>query len=137
MTKILMAIDGSEHSFKVANETINLAKSLSADVSVISVTEVPDHIASDLVALYRDKLDKEVQNFLEKIKSYLADKGLNVETIFKAGHPANLICEVAEEGNYDMIVIGSRGMGKIKGLLLGSVSNRVVHCAKTSVHIVK
>lgn len=137
MVKILMATDGSEHAVKVADEVIRLAHALSAELSVLSVAEVPSHIAMDHAALYRDKIEKEVREILERAKSYFACKGLDVETIFKVGHPASVICEVVESGAFDMVVLGNRGTGKIKELILGSVSNHVAHCAKTSVYIVK
>lgn len=137
MTKILMATDGSEHADKIADTVIQLAKSLDADVSVLSVAEVPARSSLDMVALYRGKMEEETKGILERTKQYFAEKGLTVETIYKAGHPSSVICEVAEEGNYDMVVLGSRGLGKIKEMILGSVSNRVAHCAKASVFIVK
>ncbi len=137
MTKILVATDGSDHAAKVVDEAIRLARALEADVSVISVAEIPANLSPDLVALYREKFEKEVQVILDQTKKHFAEKNLTVETIFKAGHPSTEICDVAEEGNYDIIVIGSRGLGKIKELILGSVSNRVTHCAKASVYVVK
>ena len=137
MTKILMATDGSPHSEKVTNTVIKLARALDADVSVISVAEVSAGMGPDLVALYRESMEKEVKNILNRTKEHFAGEGLTVETIFKEGHPSDLICAVADEGNYDMIVLGNRGLGKIKEMILGSVSNRVAHCAKKSVYIVK
>ncbi|MCW2277192.1 universal stress protein family protein [Heliophilum fasciatum] len=53
------------------------------------------------------------------------------------GNPAYAICEYAEEHNMDLIIIGSRGMGEIKSLLLGSISDRVLHLAKCPVLIVR
>lgn len=137
MTKILVAIDGSEHSEKVADAASRLARGLDAAVSVISVADVPAGISPDLVNLYQEKMEKEVRSILEQAKESMANNGLTVDTIYKSGHPSDTICAEAEEGNYDMIVIGNRGLGKIKEMILGSVSNRVAHCAKTSVFIVK
>ncbi len=137
MKNILMATDGSEHGDKIADTVIQLAKSLDAHVSVLSVAEVPARSSLDMVALYRGKMEEETKGILERTKQYFAEKGLSVETIYKAGHPSSVICEVAEEGNYDMVVLGSRGLGKIKEMILGSVSNRVAHCVKKSVFIVK
>lgn len=137
MTKILMATDGSEHAAKIADEVFRFASALKADVSVISVAEVPAHVSLDMAALYREKIEKEAREILDRTKSYFASKGMDVQTILKAGHPASMICEVAGEGGFDMIVLGNRGIGKIKELILGSVSNRVAHCAKASVFIIK
>ncbi len=136
MAKILMATDGSEHAVKVADAAILLANALGAEISVITVTPV-SHMAPDLVALYQEQMEQGAREILEEAKSYFAARGLEVETIHKVGHPASVICETAEKGGFDLIVLGSRGLGKIKELLLGSVSNRVAHNARTSVYIVK
>jgi nucleotide-binding universal stress UspA family protein len=60
----------------------------------------------------------------------------NVETVQLAGDPAETIIEYAKDHGFDMIVIGSRGLGKVKGFLLGSVSSKVCHAAdKTCVTV--
>lgn len=137
MKKILVAVDGSEHAKKVSEEAIKLAKALGAGVGVICVAEVPVHVTMDMVQLYRDKIEQQSKEVLEQAKGFFAAAGVNAEGIMKTGYPSTVICDVAEEGNYDIIVMGSRGLGKIKEMLLGSVSNRVAHCSKKSVLIIK
>ncbi len=55
----------------------------------------------------------------------------------ECGRPADVIARYAEEGGFDMIAIGSRGLGRLKKLLLGSVSNSVLQEARCSVGVVK
>ena len=74
---------------------------------------------------------------LLEAKKFFTEQIIEVKTIFKEGHPAQTIAEVANEEGYDMIVIGSRGLGGLKKLFLGSVSNAVLQEATTSVLIVK
>jgi len=81
--------------------------------------------------------ENRAREILNKTADRFRENGLEVNTILKKGHPAEVICQVAEEGQFDFVAMGSRGLGGIKELLLGSVSNRVVHCAKCSVLIVR
>ncbi len=64
-------------------------------------------------------------------------KGVKVDTQLKFGNPAETIIEVAEKENYDVIVVGSKGLSKVKRFFLGSVSDDVSHHARGSVLIVK
>ena len=61
----------------------------------------------------------------------------NVKTFVRSGDYADEILEAANEQNVDMIVIGSRGLGKIRETILGSVSQKVLHHAKQTVVVVK
>ena len=58
-------------------------------------------------------------------------------TVIRNGDPARVIIEYAEQHDIDMIVIGSRGLGDLKGMLLGSVSHKVAHLAECSCITVK
>ncbi|MFQ6064459.1 MAG: universal stress protein [Candidatus Bathyarchaeia archaeon] len=62
---------------------------------------------------------------------------MNVSTKLVEGRPSERIVEVAKEGKFDVIVMGSRGLGGIKGFFLGSVSDRVADEAACPVLIVK
>jgi nucleotide-binding universal stress UspA family protein len=64
-------------------------------------------------------------------------KGLKLNTQLEFGNPAETIIEVAEKGNYDLIIVGSRGLSNVKRFFLGSVSDDVSHHAKSSVLIVR
>lgn len=137
MNKILLAIDGSEHSLKTIHEVVKLAAGLNAEITVLTVAEVPSVTFPDYVKLERSNLEKRAKEILEEAEQILVDKGINVKTLLKQGHPADVICKTASEDDYNLIAIGSRGLGKIEELLLGSVSNRVAHCSKASVLIIK
>ena len=72
----------------------------------------------------------------ESVEFFRSEK-IKVSTIFKEGHPADTIAQVAADEKFDMVVIGSRGLGGLKKLFLGSVSNAVTQEVKTSVLVVK
>ncbi len=147
MYKILLATDGSENSFKAVEKAIEIAKPLEADVTVLSVAQdVPvfkgqEGLSYDqAVALQKNMVEglgKAAQEVLDNTKKVFADHGMEVRTMLKKGQPANAICDEATSGDYNMVILGSRGLGGLKEFILGSVSNKVAHCAHTSVLIVK
>ena len=80
----------------------------------------------------------ERKKLLQDALKFFEGKGLQARTIFKEGHPAETIVEVGCGEEFDFIVIGSRGLGRLKKVLLGSVSNAVVQQAeKCSVIVVR
>jgi len=74
---------------------------------------------------------------LKKIARELEKEGCQVKTIVKEGHPAQEIIKVAAEEKADVIVIGSHGKSNLRGMLLGSVSESVVHKSPVPVLVVK
>ena len=147
MYKMLFATDGSKHSLQAAGEAVRLAKVLNAAVTVISVAQnVPafkglEGLSYEQAEGYTKNINdaflKDTKKILKDAEKVFVDNDIPCETVLRQGHPAEVICQVAEEGDFNLIVMGSSGKGGLKGLLLGSVSNRVVQCAKANVYIVK
>lgn len=141
MYKILVATDGSEHAEKTIDEVIKIGTLMNADITVITVVEDKPMVISTIPYNFIESIKESMNTFantiLQAASERFKEKGLTIKTLLKQGHPANVICEVAEKGNFDLIALGNRGLGKIEGLLLGSISNRIAHCSKTSVLIVK
>ncbi len=150
--KILVCTDGSEHSQKALTEASKIAGDCSADeVAIIYVYENPPTLSyfrggEGYVVSEKDlerfrELDQEHKEERKKILTealkIFENQNIKASTIFEEGHPAEVITRVAAEGGFDMIIIGSRGMGGLKKLFLGSVSSAVVHEAKASVLTVK
>jgi nucleotide-binding universal stress UspA family protein len=143
--KILVCIDGSEHSQKVLEKAAIIAAGVKAtEIAVIHVDEgkfdVPSfqrgsdgYVAEKEIERFL-KIQEEHHNKIEKIlsdgKKYFADRNLEAKTVLKVGHPADSIVNVACEQGYDLIVVGSRGLGGLQKLFLGSVSNAVIQQAK-------
>ena len=140
---ILLATDGSEHSFKTIGKAIKLLKRLNASVTVLSVVEdVPVYkglggLSSKETETLHQGIEQIAQEGLEKTRKALFAEGIGVNTLLRKGQPAEVICDVVEEGNHDMVIVGDTGFGGIKELFLGSVSNKVAHKAKTDVLIIK
>lgn len=149
LDKVLVPTDGSETANRAIAFAARLLGNTSCKVTLLSVVEEPVYSAfwSDgLIAPevlmpppeeLREELDQRAEEVLKESAQPLRDAGLEVQAKVRFGNPANEIVQEAEEGGYDMIVMGSHGRGAIGGLLLGSVSNRVMHHAPCPVLIVR
>ena len=147
--KILVCVDGSEQSKKALEEAALIAEGCKAsEVALIHVYEPRidmfysyEGITPEQMDLFREMMEnqkKEAEKILSEALKFLEGKNLKTRTILKEGHPSRTIVEVAREEGFDMIVLGSRGLGGLKRLFLGSVSNAVLQEAhEGSVLIVK
>ncbi|HHU85556.1 MAG: universal stress protein [Pelotomaculaceae bacterium] len=141
---ILIAVDGSELSTKAAQHGAELASKLGAGLTLFHVVPpLPsfDNMSPDRVGnIHQDIVNefiKQGREILSLTEEKLAGYGLNVSTGITVGHPAEEICKKVEAGGFDLLVMGSRGLGQIKGYLMGSVSNRVCRHANCPVLIVR
>jgi len=134
--KILVAYDGSEQAQRALDWAAHLAREGST-VSVISVA--PALEASPRIA---DAIDPssdldEHRRQLEQAAALLAAAGVTASTMLRAGNPAEEIIQAAEDGRFDVILVGIRGMGAVKRFLIGSVADRVVRHATVPVLVVR
>ncbi|OEF97354.1 universal stress protein [Desulfuribacillus alkaliarsenatis] len=136
--KILLAADGSKHSLRAADRAISLAKL--NEGSHIDVVYVVDSKTSKADAL------RQMDQFgvLEKRKERLKDTieradnaGVSYEIKFLRGDPAASIIKHANENEFDVVVIGSRGLSSFQEFMLGSVSHKVAKNVQCPVMIVK
>ncbi len=74
---------------------------------------------------------------LEEATAKFKEKGIEPHTILEEGHASHTISRIADEGDYDMVIMGNRGLGGLKKIFLGSVSNAVIQETKASVLVVK
>ena len=147
INKILVAIDGSETADLALNFGLDIATKYSAEVLIISVF---DTISQSLVSQGMLYAPNSITKYLEELEAFhkrvlvealkkekKLKSNLNVSTKLLTGRAADIIVETANEGGFDLIVMGSRGLGGIKEFFLGSVSDRVADEAKCPVLIVK
>jgi nucleotide-binding universal stress UspA family protein len=147
MYKILVATDGSPQSQKTLEYVAQIAVPLKAEVTVLSVAqEVPvlkshEGISFEQTANFEKNIAAGMRQMAEDAlaiaKKYFDEKGIKITTRVETGHPAEIIVKMAEDEGFDQVVLGSRGLGGIKGVLLGSVSSKVVNRAHTNVTVVK
>jgi nucleotide-binding universal stress UspA family protein len=133
MKKILLAYDGGDPSKRALQQTISLAKLFDAEVAVISV--VPVHPGRAPIDPWDDRT-VHAEELLEA-RRMLREAGIEVALIEPGGDPAKTIERVAEEQQFDTIVIGSRGLGAVARTLQGSVSEHVAANAHATVVVAR
>ena len=150
--KILVPIDGSEHADKALDYALDLAEKYDASIKILNVVPtplIPGYVSPATVGstpslpIWAGTYSKELKENSEKMlykelkEAKKNNPNLKISTKLLVGQPADKIVETAKEGNFDIIVMGSRGIGGIKEFFLGSVSHGVSNDAECPVLIVK
>jgi nucleotide-binding universal stress UspA family protein len=130
LTNLLVCVDGSENAIKALNYGAELAGKMNSSIILLNVQERRLYESS------RKTAEELGEKILSKAVDAVGKRGLKVGKKEEFGVPSDVIVEVAERGNHDLIVLGSRGLGTVKRFLLGSVSDDVCDKAKCSVLIV-
>jgi nucleotide-binding universal stress UspA family protein len=136
-------VDGSEISYRALDAGLFFSEKLGSNITVIHVMEdIPiTHIESQ--KLLNDMLEisaackQQGQDILSKCSETANNKGMMVNTILLKGNPASIILDFCKNGNYDVIIMGNRGMGKIREIILGSVSSKILHNSSCPVLLIK
>ena len=139
-SKVLVAVDGSDNSFRALDMALLLSEKLGAKVTAIHVMEdIPvSYIVSEkLLREIVDAYKRENQLTLSKCSEIATKKGLTIKTKLLQGNPGSIILDFCEKEKYDIIIMGSRGIGKFKELVLGSVSSKVLHHSSCHVLIIR
>jgi nucleotide-binding universal stress UspA family protein len=142
--KILVGVDGSDHSDHALDLALDLAKKYSAEILLLTVVPpvflpIPAENVMNSQAIADATI--ELENSFRAVLSRAEQKtkmleGLNVFTRLEHGDPDEVIVETAKTGDFDLIVVGSRGLGQ-RGYALGSVSSSVADNASCPVLLVK
>lgn len=146
--KVILATDGTGHSDAAVEIVRNLNLSDGDEVKVVSVVDMAVPLAMDIYAGYlpsstdieaavKENTEKVLESTREKIAGFFGGKNVLVSSEVLHGSPESRIVETAEEFGADMIVVGSHGYNRWERLLLGSVSDSVVHHAPCSVLVVR
>jgi nucleotide-binding universal stress UspA family protein len=139
-TKILVPVDGSDNSYKALEAALVLSEKLGSNISVVNVMEqVPiTHIESEkLLNELLEAYKKENQDILLKCTEIANQKGLTIKTLLLQGNPASAILDYNKKEKFDLVIMGSRGLGKFKELILGSVSSKIVHHSPCAVLLIR
>ena len=149
--KILVAIDSSENGQRVLGQAIDLAKTTEADLMLLHVLSGEEEgspnffmagleyypvITNEIAEMYQRQWTEYKNRGLEMLRSYAeqaSTDGVKAEFSQNMGSPGRTICDIARTWQADLIVIGRRGHSGFNELLLGSVSNYVLHHAPCSV----
>lgn len=144
--KILVALDSSTVSRSVFEEALTIAKTVESHLRILHVVRLgkstlqdcPGHLA-DLNPFLFDQREEPTSeaHLLQCYKAEAIESGIKTEFFQYSGDPGQVICNFALIWQADLIVVGQRGHTGLSELLLGSVSDYVVHHAPCSVHIVR
>ena len=149
---ILVPYDNSDHAKEAVKAAIDLAKPVDGTVTLLSVSDLPSFDDLTFVSAARmagvqaigeDQVQEIQREFYASLKANLIEEAAevvgdfqNVQDRATAGKATTAIVEFAESGNYDLIVMGCRGLSAIRGAM-GSVSYAVARSVKLPVLIVK
>ena len=136
--KILVPFDGSEHSIWALGKAVQISKKVGGEITLIHVYSISrSAITPRQVYRYAQAMRKHGEGILEDGKKKAEAEGVQVQTLLVDGHTVEEILKVAREGNFGLVVIGARGVSKIKELLMGSVSEGVTKLAPCPVLVVR
>lgn len=137
--KLLLATDGSTHANKAAEHAIQLAKQLGASITLMHVSNSAPNRSELFKANFDVKsiLEDHAHQAIVSTEKKLDQAGIKYHLKVALGEPAAEIVRVANEEKHDLIIVGSRGLNKLKQVLMGSVSHEVLQEAKCPVLIVK
>ncbi|MGB8699415.1 MAG: universal stress protein [Thermosynechococcaceae cyanobacterium] len=149
---ILVAVDLSDLSQGVVQQAIALAQGMGAKLTFLHVLcseevmsptmpliPVPEYypsLSTTTLELYQEEwnaFESKGLGVLEAYRTQAEAAGLQAECLQRSGHPGSVICSAAADLQVDLIAIGRRGYSGLSELLLGSVSNYVVHHATSAV----
>jgi nucleotide-binding universal stress UspA family protein len=149
ISKVLLPIDGSEHSRRAVQFAGYLGTSLGENLKGIVLLRVVtgrymrDHLPyvdfrseilklSDAFTKFRERhIEQDIMPTLDEAEKFLKHIGIKaeIEKLIVDGDPAHEIVRIADEGNFSTIIMSRRGLSEVMGILLGSVTNKVVHSA--------
>jgi nucleotide-binding universal stress UspA family protein len=122
--KILVGYDASAQSRKALNEAITIAKKFSGFIKVVSV--------------YGKGFQQKAETSVIEVKEALKREKVEYEVeLVQGSDPAKTLESIAKKENFDLIAVGSRGLGHTASMLLGSVSRDVIKNAQCNVLVVK
>ena len=134
---ILVPVDGSEGADRAIEKAVMLAEICGAKLNFLYVANINqlaiNAVLSDAIL---DSVTKAGNVILDRALE-MVPAGVTKESFSDTGSPAVVILDFAETNDIDLIVMGSRGLGVVKGVLLGSVSQYVVEQSKCPVLVVK
>ena len=140
---ILVAIDGSPHAARAVAEAVDLAESGNATLTLITSMPEPSRWLTggsayaatvDLETLGKE-LEREYQELLDAAVDAVPES-IPVTKILARGRPGERILERIRAGGHDLVVMGSRGRGDVRSLLLGSVSHEVLNASPAAILVV-
>ena len=141
MKKILVATDGSENAERALIESRKYAECSGAEITILTTVEYlvlhPYTSVEYPVIPDNEELENVGESVLTNSLKLFDDFKGEVNTKLRRGNPANEIIREADSGDYDLIVMGSKGLGTFSRTLLGSVTNKVINNSMKNILIIR
>ncbi|OXM87890.1 universal stress protein [Paenibacillus rigui] len=139
--KILVAFDGSNLSKKALEKAVYLVKEQASanhipELEIIHAFHYPTVIGDSYAVDAKKAFLEGAQETLKKAKE-LVPEDIKAKYVLQNGDPSHTVLQYAENHQFDLIVMGSRGLGAIRELFLGSVSHNIVQQSKIPVLVIK
>jgi nucleotide-binding universal stress UspA family protein len=147
--KILVGVDGSDYSMKAVRLGILFSKKYGARLYIVHAIDFPGFLAfsdpsmsrtvESTINSLKSKAEKKAEELLSNVSSLASKENVKFEAqvIDGSSSVSGSIIDYAENNNIDLILVGSRGLGGFKRMLVGSVSQEIVNHARCSVIVLK
>ena len=132
---IVLALDGSEGSRRAIPVAAELARQNGGRIVIAHVEQDVAGKGGAPIPITEDEIQAEVREQAKRLAADGIETSVEMRNVILGG-PAHPIAEIAEEANADLIVAGTRGHSPVAGLLLGSVTQRLLHIARSPVLVV-
>lgn len=137
MTKIFLAVDGSDHSMRATKKAIELAKVSNAKIDVVHVISSKESKESALQSTGKIELEAKRMQRMQRFFSAIEAAELEYEYIELRGEPDVELVKYANHEPFEYVVVGSRGLNTFQEFVLGSVSHKLAKRALAPVVIVR
>jgi len=134
-TTIVLALDGSEGSRRAIPVAAELARQNGGRIVIAHVEQDVAGKGGAPIPITEDEIQAEIRKQADQLSTDGIETSVEMRNVMLGG-PAHPIAEIAEEANADLIVAGTRGHSPVAGLLLGSVTQRLLHIARSPVLVV-
>lgn len=146
--RVLLATDGTKHSEPAVEFIKSFKWSPEDEIKIVSVVDMAVPLALDMYSGYlpsaveienavKENVGKVLETTVQKIRDFPGSSNVKITTEILHGSPESRIVEAAEAFQADLIIVGSHGYNRWERLLLGSVSDSVIHHAPCSVLVVR
>ncbi|NLC70014.1 MAG: universal stress protein [Desulfuromonadaceae bacterium] len=130
-SKILVPVDGSKTSARTIAAIVENSEHFQSVLTVLHVIDV-DRLAYRMIPDFQvDMVEQHARStgraLIEKQANFFREAGLIVDTRLESGSPREVICRIANEEGFHLVILSRRGTGVIRDVLFGSVSNYVLH----------
>jgi nucleotide-binding universal stress UspA family protein len=138
--KILLAVDGSAYTKKMlaylaAHELFSSKNEYTAfTAQLVLPSQARAALGKELVSKY---YEDEGLRVMAPVTKFLARHGVTAKCLWKTGKPGDLIAKMADDGKFDLVVMGSHGHGALMNLVVGSVATEVLAGCKVPVLVVR